>query len=92
MLGFLFIDDIDRVGRRIAYVYAKGYNVAPCGYRHFDQTNLTSESTTWEEFERELDRLQIELDEIRKEAQLRFARATAERYTTTLNCIRLIKC
>ena len=82
-LGFSFIEPTAQADVPIAYLYAKGYTRETCERRHFNKTMLTLRKTTWQEFEYELDRLQLELDEIRREAHLRFADATAKRYSTT---------
>jgi hypothetical protein len=91
-LGFLFIEPTAQADAPIAYLYAKGYTRGTCERRHFDKMMLTQRKTTWQEFEYELDRLQLELDEIRREAHLRFADATAKTYSTTLGTsIQIIK-
>jgi hypothetical protein len=48
-------------------------------------------SVNWHQFERELDRLQRELDDIRREAQLRFADSNAKRYRKGLRVLRRLR-
>jgi hypothetical protein len=78
-LAFLFIEPTAESDAPIGYLYAKRYAVGTFGPGDFDKTILTRGSMTWQEFQHELDRLHLELEEIRREAHLRFADATAKR-------------
>lgn len=79
-LAFLFIEPTAEPDAPIGYLYARCYAEGIFGQRDFDKTLLSRGCTTWQEFQDELDRLQLELEEIRREAQLRFADATAKKY------------
>jgi len=89
--GLLFIEPLpERHLPAVSQVYVKchrGFQARPTGDRYV----LTAGSTTWQDFERELDRLHQELDEIRREAQLRFANSTGKRYGAHSRIFRLLR-
>lgn len=89
--GFLFIEPgLDRDLPAIAHVYVKPRRVSRARTNR-DAPLLTIGSANWHQFERELDRLQRELDDIRREAQLRFADSSAKRYRTGSRALRLLR-
>ena len=89
--GFLFIESLpERHSSPISHVYVKGYRAFRTRPTE-DRYVLTPGSTTWQDFERELDRLQRELDEIRREAQLRFADSSGTRYGAHSPIFRLLR-
>jgi hypothetical protein len=91
VLGLLFIEArLNRDMPAIAHVYVRSrpYARSP---RHREAQLLTLGSANWHQFERELDRLQCELDDIRREAQLRFANSSAKRYRTGSGALRLLR-
>ena len=90
-LAFLFIEPTGESDVPVVYLYARHYARDTFDGEDFDKAILTQGSTTWQEFQYELDRLQLELDEIRREAQLRFADATAKRYSPACSSIRVVK-
>ena len=63
-----------------AYVYIETSEPPPCGPMLQNKVLLTRPATTWAEFREELNRLSDELDELRREAELRFANYFAKRY------------
>ena len=82
--GFLFIEPHPGSEAPSAgHVYLKASDPETYGTTQQDRRLLTCRSTTWSEFSKELDRLHRELEEIRREAQLRFADFTARRYRMT---------
>lgn len=89
--GFLFIEpEPDQALPSIGHVYVRSDQPLRPG-RHRGTRVLTGQNTSWSEFEQELDRLQCELEEIRREAQLRFAGSTAKRYGTTSALLRVLR-
>ncbi len=89
--GFLFIEPLpERNLPAMGHVYVKP-RPAPHRRSHTDIRVLTEGSTNWSEFERELDRLQRELDDIRREAQLRFADSSAKKYVMGFQPPRLLR-
>lgn len=91
VFGFLFIEPgLDRDMPGIAHVYVKSRRVAGARF-HGNAQLLTVGSVNWHQFERELDRLQRELDDIRREAQLRFADSNAKRYRKGLRVLRRLR-
>ena len=88
--GFLFIEPgLDHDVPAIAHVYVKSRLVSHAS--NPDARLLTMGSSNWHQFERELDRLQRELDDIRREAQLRFADSSARRYRVGSRALRLLR-
>lgn len=89
--GLLFIESgLDRDPPAIAHVYVKAHyrsGARPDGDAHM----LTVGSANWAHFERELDRLQRELNDIRREAQLRFAESSAKRYKEESRALRRLR-
>lgn len=89
--GLLFMEPLpERHLPAVGHVYVKhyrGFQARPTGDRYV----LTAGGTTWQEFERELDRLHQELDEIGREAQLRFADSTGKRYGAHPRIFRLLR-
>lgn len=63
-----------------AYVYVERSECAPYAPTCHDKLVLTHPTTTWGGFRQELNRLCGELEELRREAELRFANFTAKRY------------
>ena len=53
---------------------------APYAPGRQDKLLLTRPTSTWGEFSQELNRLCHELEELRREAELRFANSSAKRY------------
>lgn len=91
-LAFVFIEPSGESDRPVVYLYAARHARRIFdGEEVVDKAILTQGSTTWQEFEYELDRLQRELEEIRREAQLRFADATAKKYSTACSSARYRK-
>jgi hypothetical protein len=78
-LAFLFIESAGESDLPVVYLYARRHARGTFGAEDVDKAILTQASTTWQDFEYELDRLQGELEEIRREAQLRFADAAAKK-------------
>ena len=75
-LGLLFVEPRDAEDYiPQAHVHLRGRSLTLDG-----KMLLTRATTGWSEFEQELDRLQHELDAIRQEAALKFARCAAQRY------------
>ena len=70
-LAFLFIDPTGESDLPVVYLYARRYARGTFDGEDFDKAILTQGSTTWPEFQYQLDLLQLELEEIRREAQLR---------------------
>ena len=62
-----------------AYVYVERSECAPYAPTCHDKLVLTHPTTTWSEFRQELKRLCDELEELRREAELRFANFAAKR-------------
>ena len=88
---FLFIEPgLDRDVPAIAHVYVKSRLVSHASSNR-DARLLTMGSSNWHQFERELDRLQRELDDIMREAQLRFADSSARRYRVGSRALRLLR-
>lgn len=73
----------------IAHVYVKSRAVSHEANR--DAPLLTVGSANWHQFELQLDRLQRELDDMRREAQLRFADSSAKRYRVGSRVLRLLR-
>ena len=91
VFGLLFIERrLDRDLPAIAHVYVRSRTFSR-SQRNREAHLLTLGSANWHHFERELDRLQCELDDIRREAQLRFANSSAKRYRTGLGGLRLLR-
>ena len=91
VFGFLFIESgSDHEVPAIAHVYVKS-GPLPRGRATRDAHLVTMGSANWLDFERELDRLQRELDDIRREAQLRFADSSAKRYSTDSQPLGLLR-
>ena len=91
VFGLLFIEPrLDRDMPAIAHVYVRSRTFSR-SQRNREAHLLTLGSANWHQFERELDRLQCELDDIRREAQLRFADSSAKRYRTGSGALRLLR-
>jgi hypothetical protein len=90
-LAFLFIDPTGESDLPVVCLYARRYARGTFDGEDFDKAILTQGSTTWPEFQYQLDLLQLELEEIRREAQLRFADAAAKGYSTACSSIRIAK-
>ncbi len=91
VLGLLFIESrLDRDMPAMAHVYVRSRTLSR-PQRNREAHVLTPGSANWHQFERELDRLQCELDDIRREAQLRFANSSAKRYRTGSGALRLLR-
>jgi hypothetical protein len=68
-----------------AYVHVETWESPPYVPRRQDKLLLTRPTSTWGEFSQELNRLCHELEELRREAELRFANCAAKRYEPPRN-------